>query len=150
MTYGLDVTKVMFSSGNGTEKARMGGMAAAGETVVDLFAGIGYYTLQLLAHAGVAKVYACEWNPNAVAALRANLVSNGVAPQRCEVLEGDNRRTAPVGVADRVLLGLLPDSECSWPAAVAALRPKTGGVMHVHGNVASGEEEAWVCHHPKP
>ena len=72
VTYGLDVTRVMFSSGNGTEKARMAGMAAAGETVVDLFAGIGYYTLQLLHHAGVAKVYACEWNPNSVAALRRN------------------------------------------------------------------------------
>ena len=55
VAYGLDVTKVMFSSGNGTEKRRMGAMAAAGETVVDLFAGIGYYTLQLLRHAGVAR-----------------------------------------------------------------------------------------------
>lgn len=144
VTYGLDVTKVMFSSGNGTEKARMAKLSAAGETVVDLFAGIGYYTLQLLRHAGVAKVYACEWNPNAAAALRANLASNGVAPHRCEVLEGDNRRTAPVGVADRVVLGLLPDSECSWAAAVAALRPARGGAMHVHGNVASGDEEAWA------
>jgi tRNA G37 N-methylase Trm5 len=75
---------------------------------------------------------------------RYNLASNGVDPARCEVLEGDNRRTAPTGVADRVLLGLLPDSECSWPTAVAALRAETGGVMHVHGNVASGEEEAWA------
>lgn len=143
VTYGLDVTKVMFSSGNGTEKARMAGMAAAGETVVDLFAGIGYYTLQLLHHAGVAKVYACEWNPNSVAALRANLKRNAVDPRRCEVLVGDNRRTAPSAVADRVLLGLLPDSERAWPIAVEALRD-SGGVMHVHGNVASGEEEAWT------
>ena len=135
--------RVMFSSGNGTEKARMAGMAAAGETVVDLFAGIGYYTLQLLHHAGVAKVYACEWNPNSVAALRANLELNAVDPQRCEVLVGDNRRTAPSAVADRVLLGLLPDSERAWPIAVEALR-ESGGVMHVHGNVASGEEEAWT------
>lgn len=144
VTYGLDVTKVMFSSGNGTEKARMGRVHAAGETVVDLFAGIGYYTLQLLRHAGVAKVFACEWNPNSVAALRRNLQLNGVESNRCEVREGDNRRVAPVGVADRVLLGLLPDSETSWPTAVAALRAETGGVMHVHGNVASGEEEAWT------
>ena len=41
VTYGLDVTKVMFSSGNGTEKNRMGAVGANGETVVDLFAGIG-------------------------------------------------------------------------------------------------------------
>ena len=57
--------------------------------------------------------------------------------------EGDNRRVAPEGVADRVLLGLLPDSERAWPTAVAALRD-SGGVLHVHGNVASGEESAWT------
>ena len=141
--YGLDVTKVMFSSGNGTEKRRMGAMAAAGETVVDLFAGIGYYTLQMLRHAGVAKVIACEWNPHSVEALRQNLERNGFDFDRCEVREGDNRRVAPAGVADRVLLGLLPDSERAWPTAVAALR-NSGGVLHVHGNVASGEEGAWA------
>ena len=48
----LDVTRCMFSSGNGTEKARMGRLACCKETVVDLFAGIGYYTLPLLVHAG--------------------------------------------------------------------------------------------------
>ena len=89
-------------------------------------------------------MYACEWNPNSVDALRRNLAANGVAAERCVVVEGDNRRTAPVGVADRVLLGLLPDSECSWAAAVGALRAEYGGVLHVHGNVASGEEEAWA------
>lgn len=31
----------MFSSGNGTEKARMGKVARKGEVVVDLYAGIG-------------------------------------------------------------------------------------------------------------
>lgn len=33
----------------------MGSMAAEGETVVDLFTGIGYYTLPLLVNARVAK-----------------------------------------------------------------------------------------------
>ena len=141
--YGLDVTKVMFSSGNGTEKARMGNTPAAGEIVVDLYAGIGYYTLQLLHHAGVAKVVACEWNPHSVYALRENLKKNGIDESRYEVREGDNRRVAPTGVADRVVLGLLPDSERAWPTAVAALRD-SGGVLHVHGNVASGEETLWT------
>lgn len=143
VTYGLDVTKVMFSSGNGTEKARMGNLGVRGETVVDLFAGIGYYTLQLLKNAGVGRVYACEWNPNSCAALRHNLRINGVE-SRCEVLEGDNRRMAPTGVADRVLLGLLPHAEMSWETAVKALKPR-GGVLHVHSNVNSGEEETWMA-----
>jgi hypothetical protein len=57
-------------AGNVTERCRYGVLPAAGETVVDLYTGIGYYTLPLLVRAGVAKVYACEWNPHAVEALR--------------------------------------------------------------------------------
>lgn len=140
--YGLDVTKVMFSSGNGTEKQRMGNSDARGETVVDLFAGIGYYTLQLLKNANASKVFACEWNPNSCEALRHNLRVNGLE-SRCEVLEGDNRRVAPTGVADRVLLGLLPHAEMSWETAVRALK-REGGMLHVHSNVNSGEEEEWM------
>ena len=49
--------------------------------------------------AGAAQVIACEWNPNAVEALRKNLQLNGVA-DRCKVLVGDCTLTAPkVGMA---------------------------------------------------
>ena len=44
--------------------------------------------------AGAASVIACEWNPNALQALQRNLELNGVA-DRCHVLEGDCRLTAP-------------------------------------------------------
>jgi len=56
-------------------------------------------------------------------------------------------RSAPQalrGVADRVLLGLLPSSEYAWPLAVACLKPR-GGVMHVHENVAAADQTAWVA-----
>ena len=56
--------------------------------------------------------------------------------QRCTLLEGDNREVCPQGSADRVILGLLPDSEVSWRTACLALRDR-GGVLHVHGNVES-------------
>lgn len=52
--YSLDVTKCMFSSGNTTERQRMGRLHCAGETILDLYAGIGYYTLPFLSRAGVA------------------------------------------------------------------------------------------------
>ncbi|GIM07394.1 hypothetical protein Vretimale_11539 [Volvox reticuliferus] len=215
VTFHLDVTRCMFSSGNVTERTRMGwgrglisaarGPAAppppppasatattaaaaaaaaraavsggqpgwaAGETVVDLYSGIGYYTLPLLVVAGVAKVYACEWNPHALEALRRNLQqpplpaaaaalsaalsATGVAAKaaaaaaaapvssRCEVLAGDCRLGAPVGVADRVLLGLLPSSRGGWEVAIRALRPDTGGWLHLHHNVTDSEEAQWL------
>jgi tRNA wybutosine-synthesizing protein 3 len=52
VTYVLDVTRCMFSSGNTSERARMGRLNCSGETIVDLFAGIGYFTIPLLARAG--------------------------------------------------------------------------------------------------
>mmetsp|Transcript_34693 Transcript_34693/g.82279 ORF Transcript_34693/g.82279 Transcript_34693/m.82279 type:complete len:221 (+) Transcript_34693:2-664(+) len=141
--YGLDVTKCMFSSGNVTERARMGQANASGETVVDLFAGIGYYTLPLLLRAGASKVYACEWNPRAAEALERNIAANGIADGRCTVLRGDCRRVAPAGVADRVLLGMLPSSRPAWSTAVRALKAG-GGLLHLHENVVDREEQAWI------
>ncbi|KAG9454033.1 hypothetical protein H6P81_006937 [Aristolochia fimbriata] len=142
ISYSLDATKCMFSSGNLSEKVRMGRLDCRNETVVDLFAGIGYFVLPFLVKAKAKLVYACEWNPHAIAALQHNIQANCVA-DRCIVLEGDNRVTAPTGVADRVCLGLLPSSECSWVTGVKALRTE-GGVLHVHGNVKDSDEGSWA------
>lgn len=65
------------------------------EVIVDLFSGIGYFTLPFLVKARAKLVYACEWNPRAVEALHRNVRANSVADQ-CIILEGDNRITAPI------------------------------------------------------
>uniref|UniRef100_A0A0E0EBY0 tRNA wybutosine-synthesizing protein 2/3/4 n=1 Tax=Oryza meridionalis TaxID=40149 RepID=A0A0E0EBY0_9ORYZ len=140
--YSLDATKCMFSSGNRSEKLRMGKLDCRDEVVVDLFAGIGYFVLPFLVKANAKLVYACEWNPHALEALQRNVMDNHVA-DRCIILEGDNRLTAPKGIADRVCLGLLPSSECSWDTAVRALRAE-GGMLHIHGNVNDSDETLWL------
>ena len=93
--YQYDVTKCMFSDGNITEKMRIASFDCNGMTVVDLFAGIGYFVLPYLVHAGASQVYACEWNPDAVEALKKNLELNKVS-ERCTVLEGDNKLVCKV------------------------------------------------------
>jgi tRNA wybutosine-synthesizing protein 2 len=60
----------MFSAGNAPERHRVAKFRCEGEVVVDMYAGIGYFTLPYLIHAGAQLVHACEWNPNAVIALR--------------------------------------------------------------------------------
>ncbi|XP_039140160.1 tRNA wybutosine-synthesizing protein 2/3/4 isoform X2 [Dioscorea cayenensis subsp. rotundata] len=119
--YSFDATKCMFSSGNLSEKLRMAQLDCRDEIIVDLFAGIGYFVLPFLVKAKAKLVYACEWNPHAINALRHNIDTNSVA-DRCVILEGDNRITAPKGIADRVCLGLLPTSEGSWVTAVRSLK----------------------------
>lgn len=61
----FDLTKVMFSRGNITEKIRFGNLVQPGEIVLDLYAGIGYFTLPALIHGGAGHVYCCEWNSEA-------------------------------------------------------------------------------------
>ncbi|NWZ19582.1 TYW2 protein, partial [Asarcornis scutulata] len=132
--YTFDVTKCMFSPGNITEKLRVASLPCAGEVLVDLYAGIGYFTLPYLVHAAAAFVHACEWNHHAVEALRRNLALNGVQ-DRCHIHHGDNRQLQLQDVADRVNLGLIPSSEEGWPVACRVLKKGTGGVLHIHHNV---------------
>lgn len=136
--YEFDVSKCMFSSGNITEKMRVAKFDCKSETVVDLYAGVGYFTLPYLVHANAEHVIACEWNPDSVIALKKNLELNGVT-DRCTVLAGDNRKTCPVGVAHRLNLGLLPSAEASFPVAARALKKPNASDdvrwIHVHANV---------------
>ncbi|XP_067853035.1 tRNA wybutosine-synthesizing protein 2 homolog [Heptranchias perlo] len=133
--YTFDVTKCMFSSGNITEKLRVSSFDCRGEVVVDLYAGIGYFTLPFLMHAGAAFVHACEWNPHAVAALVKNLEVNKVS-DCCKIHKGDNRQLHLHNLADRVNLGLIPSSEEGWPVACQLLKEDRGGIFHIHHNVS--------------
>ncbi|XP_022070307.2 tRNA wybutosine-synthesizing protein 2 homolog [Acanthochromis polyacanthus] len=136
ISYEFDVMKCMFSAGNITEKLRVAAFDCSGETVVDLYAGIGYFTLPYLVHAKASHVHACEWNPDAVEALQKNLEANRVS-DRCTIHQGDNRQLQLCDVADRVNLGLIPSSEDGWPVACRLLKKTTGGILHVHQNVTS-------------
>ena len=143
LVYGFDATKVMYSSGNVTERHRMATLQAEGDFVIDAYAGIGYYTMQLLVHANVGHVHACEINPNSLHALEWSARMNNVH-SRLTVHPGDNQVTLQElkGTADRVLLGYLPSSEPTWEPAIHSLK-ETGGTLHIHMNVEEEQIDAW-------
>ena len=142
--YGYNFTQCMFSAGNVNERRRMGEVGGVEETVVDLFSGIGYYTLPMLVNSQVNHVHCCEWNPNAIRALKWSLDRNNVA-NRCTIHEGDNRLTATnlSGQADRVILGLLPTAEGGFELAINCLK-KIGGCLHIHGIAPASDHDSWV------
>lgn len=143
----FDMTRVMFSRGNISEKIRFGRLCQHGEVLLDMYAGIGYYTLPALIHGGVKQVVALEWNADAIQALRYNVKDNGVEA-RVQIFEGDCRESAKkevlVNMFDRVSLGLLPSSEGGWETAVCALKNSTGGWLHIHANVPNAETDTWA------
>ena len=142
--YGFDACKVMYSSGNVTERHRMGSLNVEGEIIIDAFAGIGYYSLPLLVHGKATHVHACELNPESIKALNWAAEKNDVS-QSITIHEGDNQSTLPNlrGIADRVLLGLLPSSEAAWKPAISTLKEQ-GGSLHIHMNVEEEHIEQWT------
>jgi len=130
LLFAFDVSRVMYSSGNLAERARMARLDLTRETVVDFFAGIGYFAIPVGARTGAARVFACEKNPEAYGFLVENIRLNG-AGQKVVPLLGDCRSVAPRGVADRVIMGYIGGTEKFLPAAIASLKP-SGGVIHYH------------------
>jgi len=127
----FDAAEVMFAAGNRTERRRSGRLVQAGEVVVDLFAGIGYFAVPAARSGRASHVYAVEKNPVAARYLLLNARRNGVA-DRMTVVEGDNRTVdLPRGFADRIFLGYLPSAVPWIPRALELLRP-SGGWLHVH------------------
>ena len=152
--FGYNFTQCMWSAGNVTERGRIANANHEGEKILDLYAGIGYYTLPFLSEGakgpngergqgrGAAHVVACEWNPVSVKALGWSLSKNGLS-ERCTVIEGDNQDQEFQPEFDRVNLGLLPSSEDGYALALQALKPE-GGMLHVHGLASGGNEEEWA------
>jgi tRNA wybutosine-synthesizing protein 2 len=127
----FDAAQIMFSSGNRTERQRAGLLVRPGESVVDLFAGIGYFALPAAKVGRAGRVFAVDRNPLSVHYLAVNARRNGVE-DRMEIRLGDNRGVEiPGGGADRIFLGYLP-SALPWVGpALPLLRPE-GGWLHVH------------------
>jgi len=137
----LDLRKVMWAAGNKGEKLRLLKLVRKGETVIDMFAGIGYWSIILAKHSKAKKIYAIDINPKAAEFLRRNAIMNGVE-SKIEILQGDCRRFAkPLqGTADRIIMGYLQDTEKYLPAAFAMAKPRA--VVHFHRAVPVRKVEA--------
>jgi tRNA wybutosine-synthesizing protein 2 len=129
----LDALKIMFSQGNLQERMRMS-LLGQGEMVVDMFAGIGYFSIPMAVHSRPLRVMAIELNPRAhnylVENVRLNKVEGIVQP-----VLGDCSEMAPSGEADRVLMGLVQVTDRYLQKGIEALRP--GGILHYHQTIPS-------------
>lgn len=139
IAYKLDAARLMFSKGNLAERKRLITLVRANETVVDMFAGIGYFSLGIAKFGTARKIYAAEKNAVAYRYLKRNIALNRI--KNIEPLCGDSRALAAQfrGTADRVLMGYFPGTERFLPAALMML--KRTGVIHYHNTYH--EHELW-------
>lgn len=131
VTFYLDPMKVMFSVGNKTERLRMSQLGSD-ELVIDMFAGIGQFSIPMAVHACPSLIHAIEWNPDAFHYLSQNIKTNKVTDLVHPHL-GDSGLLTPnlgQGSADRVIMGLIQGTSKYLEQGILCL--KSSGIMHIH------------------
>ncbi len=125
----LDVSKVYFSPRLATERHRIASLAKPSETIVDMFAGIGPFTIMLAKK--VNMVIAFEINPIAVEYLRKNITRNHV--NNVVVYLGDAKRLAlkSRSLANRVIMNL-PHAAFSFLSEALIVLSEAGGAIHYY------------------
>jgi tRNA (guanine37-N1)-methyltransferase len=132
--YQVDIAKAYFSPRLSHEHKRVASLVQKGETVVDLFAGVGPFSVLIAKTVKDVKAYAVDLNPEAIGLLernaRLNRVENRVFPIRGDARQiVENKLTE---VADRVIMNL-PERAIEFvDAACRAVKP-AGGVIHFYG-----------------
>ena len=136
--YHVDVAKAYFSPRLSHEHQRVASLVQPGETVVDLFAGVGPFAV-LIAKVNLnVRVYAVDINPDAFELLRVNARVNRVENRVFPILGDAKQITANKlkASADRVIMNL-PETAIEFiNAACQAIKP-WGGIIHFYAFVRS-------------
>jgi tRNA (guanine37-N1)-methyltransferase len=136
--YHVDVAKAYFSPRLSHEHQRVASLVQTGETVVDLFAGVGPFSVLIAKKNPRVKVYAVDLNPEAVELLKVNVRVNRVENRVFPIL-GDARQIAANklnGSADRVIMNL-PETAIDFVDAACQIIKPQGGVIHFYAFIRS-------------
>ncbi|MCW4018511.1 MAG: class I SAM-dependent methyltransferase family protein [Candidatus Bathyarchaeota archaeon] len=131
--FSVDVGSCYFSPRLSGERLRIAQLVQPNEAVINMFAGVGCFSILIAKHVPSAKVYSIDINPEAFVFMQKNIQVNRVYGKVTPIL-GDAKKvieTSLQGWADRVLMPLPEKAVAYLPAAVAALKP-SGGWIHVH------------------
>lgn len=145
--YQVDLAKAYFSPRLSHEHSRIASLVKEGETVIDMFAGVGPFAILIAKTHENVKVYATDINPHAVELLKKNVRLNRVEGKVHPIL-GNAKEIIEerlVGVADRVIMNLPEKSIEFVDSACKALKP-AGGIIHFYSfvNASSSLDEVKI------
>ena len=130
--YKTDLKKAYFSPRLSYERMRIAGLIQKGETVVNMFAGVGCYSIAIAKHSAPMKVYSVDMNPFAFQYLRENVrlnrVETVVVPFQGDAKEVIEKQLQ--NVADRVLMPLPELAYDYLDYAQLAVKPTEGWIHY--------------------
>ncbi|MCK9151262.1 class I SAM-dependent methyltransferase [Methanobacterium alcaliphilum] len=126
----LDVKKVYFSPRLATERERVAQQVKDGEIIVDMFAGVGPFVVDIARQREV-HIYAVDINPYAFSYLKHNIALNHIE-NKVSPLFGDVREVLKNKqiTADRVIMNLPGTAYQFLDLALELISP--GGILHYY------------------
>jgi tRNA (guanine37-N1)-methyltransferase len=131
--FNVDVEKCYYSPRLSYEHSRIAELATPHEVVVNMFAGIGCFSIVLAKKQSQTKVYSIDINPVAFDYMQKNIKLNGVFGSVVPIL-GDSREIVEgqlQGIADRVLMPL-PEKALEYLTVALDSLKKSGGWIHYY------------------
>ncbi len=140
--YRFDITKIMFSKGNLNERKYLPTLVKSGEVIIDMFAGIGYFSLPIAKHSNVERIYSIELNPESHSYLEENIKLNHLE-QIIVPIMGDCKveviKLSESGIrADRIIMGVFPAPKNYIKEALSLVKDE-GTMFHYEGVVDKGD-----------
>ncbi len=138
LMFKIDVARAFFSPRLATERQIVSKQVKPGEVVIDMFAGIGPFSIMIARIASPKVVYAIDMNPDAIDLMKENIMLNKA--RSVEPILGDAREAvARLEKADRIVMNLPHSGRGFIGDAIGALKP--GGVIHYYEIMADGDEK---------
>jgi tRNA (guanine37-N1)-methyltransferase len=129
----IDISKAFFSPRLSTEHRRVAEQVRGGECVVDMFAGVGPFSILIAKRLSNVQIHAIDANPEAAKLIRENSRMNKVE-DRIQVWSGDARvivKNNLSGTATRVIMNHPSEAREFLEPACEALR-HDGGIVHYY------------------
>ena len=140
--YKLDLKKVYFSPRLSYERLRIARLVQRGEVVLNMFSGVGCYSIAIAKHSEPNKIYSIDINPFAFKYLQENIRLNK-AEEIVIPLQGDAKTVTEnkfQKAVDRVLMPLPERAYNYLDSALLALKSE-GGWIHYYDFVHSKKKE---------
>jgi tRNA (guanine37-N1)-methyltransferase len=140
----VDLGKCYFSPRLFYERMRIAKLVKDGETILNMFAGVGCFSIVIAKHSNAEKIYSIDINPAAIQFMKENVRLNRVYG-RVIPIEGDAKEVIRERLKNRANRVLMPLPEKAFeylPYAVLALKNGEGWIHYYDFEHAGRNESA--------
>jgi len=141
-TFKVDIAHCYFSPRLSYERQRIAQQVQIGEVIVNMFAGVGCYSIIIAKHSKADKIHSIDLNPIAIKYMQENIKLNKVEG-KVFAIQGDAKEVIKEkmqGTANRVVMPLPQLAYNYLDYAISALKPN-GGWIHYYDFEHAKKEE---------